>query len=229
MAGRLKVLIVDDDIDFSETLAEQLQRHEPIEAEACFTGVDALDAVKKGLYGVIILDVGLPDLDGREVCKLMRRENVTSQIIMLTGASSDADTILGLDSGADDYITKPFRLEVLLARLRVQIREHERSDGATFKIGPFLFVPASRIMIRDDSGEKIYLTEKETAILKTLYRARGKLISREFLMQDIWTYSSEARSHTLETHVYRLRQKLEVDSKNPRYLITDRGGYKLVL
>ncbi|PIW26495.1 MAG: DNA-binding response regulator [Rhodospirillales bacterium CG15_BIG_FIL_POST_REV_8_21_14_020_66_15] len=229
MTNDLRVLIVDDDVDFAEMLSEQLKRHERLDTELCFTGEDALGAVRRSRYGVIILDVGLPDMDGREVCRLMRRENVTSQIIMLTGASSDADTILGLDAGANDYVTKPFRLEVLLARLRVQFRQHERTDGATLRIGPFHFNPSSRVMIRDDTGDKIYLTDKETMILKVLYHARGKVISRSHLMKSIWGYSSASRSHTLETHIYRLRQKFEANSKSPRYLVTHGGGYMLDL
>lgn len=124
MTNGLNILIVDDDIDFAETLSEQLRRHEPVDTDVRFTGEEALSAVRSSNYGIIILDVGLPDMDGREVCRLMRRENVTSQIIMLTGASSEADTILGLDAGANDYVTKPFRLEVFLARLRAQFRVH---------------------------------------------------------------------------------------------------------
>jgi len=229
MTNGLNILIVDDDVDFAETLSEQLRRHEPVDTDIRFTGEDALSAVRSSNYGIIILDVGLPDMDGREVCRLMRRENVTSQIIMLTGASSEADTILGLDAGANDYVTKPFRLEVFLARLRAQFRVHEKSDGATLRIGPYNFIPSSRMMVRQETGEKIYLTDKETMILKVLYQDRGKVVSKTNLMNGIWGYSPNALSHTLETHMYRLRQKMEDDSKSPRYLITHGSGYMLDL
>ncbi len=116
------ILIVDDDELFRQTLSKQLQLHEeliPIEAA---TGADALEAAKTDYFDVIILDIGLPDMDGREVCRLMRKKGVTSPIIMLTGSDTEADTILGLQAGADDYVTKPFRIEILLARLRALIR-----------------------------------------------------------------------------------------------------------
>ncbi len=116
------ILIVDDDELFRQTLSKQLQLHEefiPVEAA---TGADALERAKSDYFDVILLDVGLPDIDGREVCRLMRRNGVTSPIIMLTGSDTEADTILGLDAGADDYVTKPFRIEILLARLRALIR-----------------------------------------------------------------------------------------------------------
>ena len=122
MTKSKRILIVDDDEPFRQTLGKQLQLHEeliPIEAA---TGADALEAAKTDYFDVIILDIGLPDMDGREVCRLMRKKGVTSPIIMLTGSDTEADTILGLQAGADDYVTKPFRIEILLARLRALIR-----------------------------------------------------------------------------------------------------------
>ena len=131
-----RILIVDNDTTLLEMLGEQLQLHEEFSTTGAKSATEALELAKEDYFDVIILDVGLPDIDGREVCRLMRRNGVTSPIIMLTGADTDADTILGLDAGANDYITKPFRLGVLLARLRAHIRQHERSDDAVFSIGP---------------------------------------------------------------------------------------------
>jgi len=136
-----QILIVDDDETLVQMLEEQLQLHEDFASTTALTGAEALDIAKKGYFDIILLDVGLPDLDGREVCRLMRKNNVSSPIIMLTGADTDADTILGLDAGANDYVTKPFRIGVLLARLRAHIRQHERSDDAVFTIGPYTFQP----------------------------------------------------------------------------------------
>src|SRR5690606_26563469 len=118
---------------------------------------------------LVILDVGLPDMDGRETCKVMRKNGLKSPVIMLTGHDSDADTILGLESGANDYMTKPFRFGVLLARVRAHLRQHEQSEDAVFTIGPYTFRPSAKILL-DVGGSKIRLTEKETAILKFLYR-----------------------------------------------------------
>ena len=167
-------------------------------------------------------------MDGRNVCKLMRRAGVNAPIIMLTGADSEADTILGLDSGANDYITKPFRIGVLLARIRAQMRQHERSEDAIFQIGPYSFRPSNKMLIGPDSEREIRLTEKETAILKFLFRSGDRVVSRDVLLNEVWGYNSGVTTHTLETHVYRLRQKIERDPSNAELLVTEPGGYRLV-
>src|SRR5210317_1386626 len=115
---------------------------------------------KEAIYDLVILDVGLPDTDGRELCRLMRKQGVKSPIVMLTGHDSDADTILGLDAGANDYVSKPFKFPVLLARIRAQLRQHEQSEDAVFAIGPYTFKPAAKMLI-DEKDKKIRLTEKE--------------------------------------------------------------------
>ncbi len=224
-----QILIVDDDTTLLEMLSEQLQLHEEFTTLGAASATEALDLAKEDYFDVIILDVGLPDMDGREVCRLMRRNGVTSPIIMLTGADTDADTILGLDAGANDYITKPFRLGVLLARLRAHIRQHERSDDAVFTIGPYTFQPSNKLLVNnDDDDKKVRLTDKETAILKYLYRAGDKVVSRDVLLDEVWGYNAGVTTHTLETHVYRLRQKIEADPSSARILITEPGGYRLV-
>jgi DNA-binding response OmpR family regulator len=146
---------------------------------------------------------------------------------MLTGHDTDSDTILGFESGANDYVAKPFRFAVLLARIRAQLRQHEASEDAVFTVGSYAFHPSSKMMI-DDKGRKIRLTEKETAILRFLFRAGARSISREVLLQEVWGYNSGVTTHTLETHIYRLRQKIEKDAAAPELLVTEAGGYKLV-
>ena len=223
-----QILIVDDDSTLVEMLSEQLQLHEEFATIGAESGAAALELVKKEYYDVIILDVGLPDMDGREGCRLMRRNGVRSPIIMLTGADTDADTILGLDAGANDYITKPFRLGVLLARLRAHIRQHERSDDAVFTIGPYTFQPANKLLVNADDNKKVRLTDKETAILKYLYRAGDRIVGRDVLLDEVWGYNANVTTHTLETHVYRLRQKIEPDPSNAQILVTEPGGYRLI-
>src|SRR5262249_44850237 len=156
--------------------------------------------------------------DGREACRVMRNNGVTAPIIMLTAAASDSDTILGLDSGASDYVTKPFKFNVLLARIRAQLRNHEQSEDAVYRIGPYEFRPAQKLLI-DQKAKKIRLTDKETNILKYLYRAGGKSVSREELLTEVWGYNAGVTTHTLETHVYRLRQKIEPDPAHSRLLL----------
>jgi DNA-binding response OmpR family regulator len=223
-----KILIIDDDEALRHSLAEQLQLHEEFAAAEAGTGGEALESTKTQYFDAILLDVGLPDMDGRELCRVMRRNGVRAPILMLTGADGEADTILGLDSGANDYITKPFRLNVLLARLRAQLRQHEASEDAVFAIGPYTFRPSAKTLIDDAKRRKVRLTEKETAILKYLYRAGEKTIGRAILLNEVWGYNSGVTTHTLETHVYRLRQKIERDPAKAEILVTEPGGYRLV-
>ncbi len=225
MTGK-RILLVDDDEALVSALAEQLRLHEEFETSVAHTGAAALDTTRDGHFDAIILDVGLPDMDGRELCRLMRRAGVRSPIIMLTGAGSESDTILGLDAGANDYIAKPFRLGVLLARLRAQLRQHALSEDAVFALGPYTFQPA-RKMLLDPSDRKIRLTEKETAILKYLYRTGDQVVSREKLLREVWGYSADVTTHTLETHIYRLRRKIERDPTHSQILVTEKGGYRL--
>jgi len=222
-----KILLVEDDETLRGSLAEQLRLHEEFQTSEAGTGADALEASKHEYFDVIILDVGLPDIDGRELCRLLRRNGVKSPIIMLTGQVTDSDEILGLDAGANDYITKPFRLNLLLARLRAQLRQHEQSEDAVFTIGPYTFQPAAKTLANPDTEKQIRLTEKETAILKYLFRSGEKVVSRETLLNEVWGYNTGVTTHTLETHVYRLRQKIEANPSSARLLVTEPGGYRL--
>ncbi|GMV60921.1 MAG: DNA-binding response regulator [Parvibaculum sp.] len=227
MNGKKKILVVDDDDTLRGSLAEQLQLHEEFSCTAVATGAAGLDHVRANHVDLVLLDVSLPDMDGREVCRLMRKAGVKVPIIMLTGADTDSDTILGLDAGANDYVTKPFRFGVLLARLRAHLRSHEQSEDAVFKIGPYSFRPSAKVLV-DAQEKKIRLTEKETSILKYLYRAGSKVVGRDTLLAEVWGYNSGVTTHTLETHIYRLRQKIEQDPSSAEILVTEAGGYRLV-
>lgn len=227
MATRRKILIVDDDTELRGMLTEQLTLHEEFDAIGAESAATAVEAAAAGDVDLVLMDVGLPDMDGREAVRLLRKNGFKSPIIMLTGHGTDADTILGLESGANDYVAKPFRFAVLLARIRSQLRQHEASEDAVFTIGPYTFRPASKLLL-NPKGAKVRLTEKETAILRYLYRAEQRPVSREILLQEVWGYNSGVTTHTLETHIYRLRQKVERDAANPAILVTDAGGYKLM-
>ncbi|MDX1781324.1 MAG: response regulator transcription factor [Thalassovita sp.] len=227
MAQLKKILLVDDDDDLREALSEQLVITEDFDVFEADSGAQAMTKIKEGLYDLLILDVGLPDTDGRELCKLMRKQGVKSPVIMLTGHDSDADTILGLDAGANDYVTKPFRFPVLLARIRAQLRQHEQSEDAVFQLGPYSFRPAMKMLVTAED-KKIRLTEKETNILKFLYRSSDGVVPRDVLLHEVWGYNAGVTTHTLETHIYRLRQKIEPDPSKARLLITESGGYKVV-
>lgn len=224
-----KILIVDDDEALRQSLVEQLELNDEFVADECGTAAQALAAVEQGRFDAILLDVGLPDMDGREVCRALRRKGIHVPVVMLTASDTDADTILGLDSGADDYVTKPFRLSVLLARLRAHLRQSEHSDDAVFTIGRYSFRPSAKLLTETGTRKRVRLTEKETAILKYLYRARDQVIGRDTLLGEVWGYNAAVTTHTLETHVYRLRQKIERDPAAAEILVTEPGGYRLVL
>jgi DNA-binding response OmpR family regulator len=227
MAQVRNILLVDDDDDLREALAEQLVMSEEFDVFEAGSGQEGLSRIKDQDYDLVILDVGLPDTDGRELCKIMRRNGVKCPILMLTGHDTDADMILGLDSGANDYVTKPFKFPVLLARVRAQLRQHEQSEDATFNVGPYAFKPSAKTLTTEDE-RKIRLTEKETNILKFLYRSGEKIVPRDTLLHEVWGYNSGVTTHTLETHIYRLRQKIEPEPSQARLLVTESGGYKLI-
>ena len=221
------ILLVDDDEELREALTEQLSLYEEFAVSSEASATKGIQAARNGHVDLLVMDVGLPDMDGREAVKLLRKGGFKAPIIMLTGHDTDSDTILGLEAGANDYVTKPFRFAVLLARIRAQLRTHEQSEDAVFSIGPYTFKPSQKMLI-EEGGQKIRLTEKETAIMKYLYRAEEKIIGRDELLEQVWGYNSGVTTHTLETHIYRLRQKVEKDPSNARILVTEGGGYKLV-
>lgn len=226
MPSAKRVLLVDDDATLRASLAEQLAAegdYLPVEAGTCAEG---RAKAREGLYEFMILDVGLPDGDGRKLCRELREDGVTCPIILLTAKDSDADMIEGLESGANDYVAKPFRFAVLMARIHAHLRSHEQSEDAVYRIGPYTFRPSAKVLL-DSQGKKIRLTEKETNILKFLYRS-GDTVARETLLHEVWGYNPAVTTHTLETHIYRLRQKIENNPGQAQILVTESGGYRLV-
>ena len=221
-----QLLLVDDDETLRDTLAEQLALYDEFATTSCGTATSGIQALKNQRFDLAVMDVGLPDMDGREAVKLARKNGYKGPIIMLTAQGSDADTVLGLEAGANDYVVKPFKFAVLLARIRAHLRQYEASEDAVFQVGPYSFHPGSKLLV-NEKGSKLKLTEKETAIMRYLYRAGRKPVPREVLLQEVWGYNSAVTTHTLETHIYRLRQKIEPDPSNSRLLMTDAGGYRL--
>jgi DNA-binding response OmpR family regulator len=227
MPNTRKILIVDDDSELREALIEQLSMHEELDVAAVGSGREGIQAAKVGRIDLVIMDVGLPDIDGHDAVRILRKNGFKAPIIMLTGHNTDSDIILGFESGVNDYVTKPFRVAVLLARIRTQLRQHEASEDAIFTIGPYTFRPSSKLFL-NPKGNKVRLTDKETSILRYLYRAGQQAVSRETLLREVWGYNSGVTTHTLETHIYRLRQKIEKDAAAPVILVTDSRGYRLV-
>jgi DNA-binding response OmpR family regulator len=160
------ILLVDDDNDLRETLTEQLSLYEEFTILQEPTAAKGIHTARNQQIALLVMDVGLPDMDGREAVKLLRKGGFKAPIIMLTGHDTDSDTILGLEAGANDYVTKPFRFAVLLARIRAQLRQHEQSEDATFTVGPYTFKPGQKLLTLEN-GQKIERDPSQAEILVT--------------------------------------------------------------
>ena len=226
---RNRILLVEDDQALRAQLAAQLDILGPFATTQVGTAAEGLEKMRLGRYDAVLLDVGLPDMDGRELCRRMRRQGMQTTIVMLTALDSEADTVLGLESGANDYITKPFRMGVLLARLRAHLRQQERSEDAVMTIGPYELLPGANLLLANGGKRKIRLTGREASLLKYLFRTRDQGVDRQVLLSEVWGYNANVTTHTLETHIYRLRQKIEKDPTNPVILVTEQGLYRLQL
>jgi DNA-binding response OmpR family regulator len=229
MPAARPILIIEDDAAFRQILADNIGStggFHTTEASTLSEATGYLDAAD-ARFDSIILDVNLPDGDGRDFCARLRKQGHTMPIIMLTGASAEDDVVLGLDAGANDYVCKPFRSSELMARLQAQLRTFDNSEHAVFTIGPYTFRPAEKLLVRTDKNQRVRLTGKEVSILKYLYRAGDRVTSRQVLLNEVWGYHEGASTHTLETHIYRLRQKIEIDTTDFRLLVTVAGGYRL--
>jgi DNA-binding response OmpR family regulator len=225
------ILIVDDDSALRALLAEQLAEDDEFNpvAVASLSEADQSLGAATARFDTVLLDVGLPDGDGHEYCAKLRRQGHRMPIIMLTGYGGETDIIRGFEAGANDYIVKPFRLRELMARIRSQLRDYETSVDAVFTIGPFLFRPANGTLVDRATNRRIHLTLKEVALLRSLYRAGNRVVDRQELLDQVWGYHASVRTHTLETHIYRLRQKIERVPTQPRLLVRRRKGYCLKL
>ena len=224
------ILIVEDDTALRHILAEQLAEgnsFHPVGVASLSEADARLDSAMVR-FATVILDVGLPDGDGRDYCAKLRRQGHKMPIIMLTDTCGETDVVRGLDSGANDYVAKPYRPQELMARIRSQLRSFESSEHAVFTVGPFLFRPSARLLLDTKRNRRIHLTTKETGLLRCLHRARDRVVDRQELLDEVWGYNASVTTHTLETHVYRLRQKIELDPAAPSLLITHRKGYRLV-
>jgi len=229
MSSQHTLLVIDDDATLRDELITQLANDGEFAPAPASSLAEAMTKLTDGetRFDAVLLDVGLPDGDGRDFCIKLRQEGIKIPIILLTGSNTESDVVRGLDAGANDYIAKPFRLNELLARLRAQLRAFENSEDAIFTIGPYMFRPAARQLLDPLKNKRIRLTDKEAAILKFLYRASGRPVARQVLLNEVWGYNSSVTTHTLETHVYRLRQKIEPEPAVSKLLLTEGGGYRL--
>lgn len=227
MSRDAAILVIDDDPELRQALVEQFDLEDGFSGLGAGTAAEGIAAALEHKPAAIVLDVSLPDMDGIEVCSALRQQGVKAPVILLTGAArEEQDQVQGLDAGANDYVLKPFKFSVLVARIRAHLRSHEASEDASYRIGPYEFRPSMRVLI-DQAQKKVRLTDKEAAILRYLYRSGQKPVGREELLREVWGYNAAVTTHTLETHIYRLRQKIEPDAQSPKLLITETGGYRL--
>jgi DNA-binding response OmpR family regulator len=211
------VLLAEDDTSISEPLARALRR-EGYDVDVSSDGPGTLEAAQAGGIDLIVLDIGLPRLDGLEVCRRLRSDGQTVPVLILTARADEVDTVIGLDAGADDYVTKPFRLAELLARVRALLR---RGTPETSVVqGVRVDADARRAWIGDTELE---LTTKEFDLLSVLVGDAGKVVTREQIMREVWDSKWWGSTKTLDMHISWLRRKLGDDAHNPRYITTVRG------
>lgn len=227
-----KILVIEDDKEIIELIEINVE-HLDYKIEKALDGEQGLQKAKNESYDLIILDLMLPKIDGLEVCKTLRSENINTPILMLTAKSEEFDKVLGLELGADDYLTKPFGIRELLARIKANLRRVEvdkkenvsKQDQQELKIGALTIQPAKRKVMK--AGETISLTPKEFELLHLFATNPGKAFSRNELLQEIWGYQFEGYDHTVNSHINRLRNKIETDPSEPVFLKTVWGvGYR---
>ena len=221
--GRGRVLVVDDDAALAEMLTIVL-RTEGFESRVCSSGDRALAAFRDFRPEVVLLDLMLPGKDGIDVCKQIRAESGVP-IVMLTAKSDTVDVVLGLESGADDYVVKPFKPKELVARIRARVRKYDGAAPESLQIGDLEIDVAGHQVTRGD--EVISLTPLEFDLLVCLARKPWQVFTREVLLEQVWGYRHAADTRLVNVHVQRLRSKIEHDPENPEIVVTVRGvGYK---
>jgi len=223
-----QILLAVAEEPFGKVLAEQLELHNEFAIIPVISGDAAIQQIKSDYFDLILLDINPGKFNGSEVCKSMRKSHVKCPIIMLVPADNNLNYQSVIEFGANDCVEKPFKLETLLTCIRSHIRKHERSKNAEFNVGPYLFRPSTRQLFQIENKNYVRLTDKETSILIYLFRARNKAVSRDVLLSKVWGYNAHVTTHTLETHIYRLRQKIETNPTSAEILITEPGGYRLV-
>lgn len=224
---RKKILLVDHDEISRHRLGCQLRLLEEFLVVEAESGEQALDLTNSEHFDAMLIAAKLAGTDGREICRILRRRGLAFPIIVLSATQSNADEILSFAAGANDHIAEPYSFGGLLARLRTRLREREQCDEATLDIGLYQFRPAVKLLIHEDTGEQKFLTPKEAAVLKCLYHHGETGVSREALLHQVWGFTGGINTRTLDTHIYRLRRKIERDPLDPEILVTIPGGYRL--
>lgn len=227
-----KILIIEDELNMVNGLKDNLE-FDGYEVEIAMEGGSGLERILRNKYDLILLDIMLPQISGFDICKAVRKEGINTPIVLLTAKGEEIDKVLGLELGADDYITKPFSLRELLARIKAILRrvQNENEEGLEPE-----FIPIGKIKVNFknylafEGTNEIKMSYKEFGILHYLYLNAGKIIQRDDLMSDVWGIEYDISTRTVDNFILKLRQKIEVDPNNPKIILTVHGiGYKMIL
>lgn len=227
MSPAHRLLVVEGDAVLRDLLVEQLSQAADLEVASGECGAQALALLEEEAFDILLAETALPEADGPPLVASIREAGFRGPIILLASTAEEADHAPDPEAGGVEFVAKPFKFAVLLARIRALLRAREASEEAAVPIGPYTFRAGAKTLTSEASG-LLRLTEKEAAILRFLHRAGEAIVSRETLLQEVWGYNSSVTTHTLETHIYRLRQKIETDPSAARILVTEPGGYRLV-
>lgn len=224
-----KILIVDDEESIVTLIQYNLEKS-GFETETAFDGETGFQKASTGKYDLVVLDLMLPGMEGTEVCKALRQQQIDTPILMLTAKDEEIDKVLGLELGADDYLTKPFSPKELVARIKAILRRSRQRDQATsdsfIKIGDLIIYPLQ--FEATINGEELTFTRKEFELLHYLAKYKGKVLSRDQLLSAVWNYDFVGDTRIVDVHVSHLREKIEPNTKQPIYIKTIRGlGYKM--
>jgi len=226
----LKILVIEDETALVRILSDLLKRR-GYEVEACLNGEDGLAAAERGDVDLIILDVMLPGMDGFDVCRNLRQSGVRVPILMLTARGETLDKVTGFEGGADDYVTKPYDPDELLARIGALLRRASFAGSGELRIFEFDGKQIDFIKSQLVRSDKIVnLSERESRLLRYFVEHKGEIISRETLLQEVWGYNAVPFTRTVDVHIVWLRQKIEDDPRNPRHIVTVHGqGYRFAV
>ena len=227
MVKRKTILFVSEALLLKDLLLDQLQKQGEYLLEESLSVTEAISLIVKEHFDCILIDSSLADVSLSNLCKNIRQEGVRSPIILVAEELGEGVAIAALDAGANDYVLKPFKINVLVAKIRSNIRQFEQSEFAILRFGRFSFKPGDKILLNNSSKEEVRLTDKETAIIKLLYLSGGEVVTRATLLEEVWGYNTTLTTHTLETHIYRIRQKVGNASSGQDFIATESEGYRM--
>ena len=227
MVKRKTILFVSEFLLLKQLLLDQLQKQGEYLLEESLSVTEAISLIVKEHFDCILIDSNLANVSLSNLCKNIRQEGVRSPIILVAEELGEDVAIAALDAGANDYVLKPFKINVLVAKIRSNIRQFEQSEFAILRFGRFSFKPGDKILLNNSSKEEVRLTDKETAIIKLLYLSGGEVVTRATLLEEVWGYNTTLTTHTLETHIYRIRQKVGNASSGQDFIATESEGYRM--